>query len=316
MAKVLRIEKKIPRTWEEASANFLFWKQAEGVSERTIEDYSYHITKFYKRFPDCFTSGKLKPAVLRYMSDKIKPATFNIRLVYLKTFFSWCVRERIIDENPLEGISKRKTEGRVLDINLDLIKALIGLPDKNTFAGMRDYALFLLILDTGVRPGEAFSLRVNDINFKNLQMTIPSEVAKTRVSRTLPISPITGQVIKQLVVARHPYWTQDTPIFCTVDGGKMTRHTLYERMKLYNVKLNGSLRGYDLRHFFATQSLRNNPNVHALRVALGHSSLYMAQRYLHLVEDDIKDWHNQSSPLKSLLPQKQRVRKITVKKEE
>ncbi|WP_237699026.1 tyrosine-type recombinase/integrase [Caldicellulosiruptor obsidiansis] len=50
---------------------------------------------------------------------------------------------------------------------------------------MRDYALILLTLDTGIRPKEAFSLLIEHFDFKTLQVYIPSDVAKTRVSRVI-----------------------------------------------------------------------------------------------------------------------------------
>jgi len=42
------------------------------------------------------------------------------------------------------------------------------MPDKTTFAGLRDYTMLLLTLDTGIRPKEALSLQVDDINLRAL----------------------------------------------------------------------------------------------------------------------------------------------------
>jgi hypothetical protein len=53
-AKVLRINKVVNETWEKALQNFLWWKQAQGVSERTKQDYKIHVTMFFKRYPDAW----------------------------------------------------------------------------------------------------------------------------------------------------------------------------------------------------------------------------------------------------------------------
>jgi integrase len=100
------------------------------------------------------------------------------------------------------------------------------LPNKKTFAGLRDYALILLILDTGIRPKEAFSLLVSDINLRNLNVVIRAENAKTRVSRTMPVMPATAQVIRDLIAARHPAWKDSVPVFCTADGTPLNAQNL------------------------------------------------------------------------------------------
>lgn len=53
---------------------------------------------------------------MEYMSDDIKPATYNLRWVYLKAFFSWCIGEGYLNENPLDGFKKRKAQERIVDI--------------------------------------------------------------------------------------------------------------------------------------------------------------------------------------------------------
>ncbi|WP_372237770.1 tyrosine-type recombinase/integrase [Paenibacillus sp. P46E] len=61
-----------------------------------------------------------------------------------------------------------------------LIK-LLSLPKRDTFVGLRDYALILLTLDTGIRPKEALSLIIPDFNAHSQEIYITSEKAKTRV---------------------------------------------------------------------------------------------------------------------------------------
>jgi len=67
---------------------FLFYKRAEGRRESTIGEYEAHITRFFRLYPDCFhDEQKLKKCVLEYLSQPVKPATYNLRLTYLKAFF-------------------------------------------------------------------------------------------------------------------------------------------------------------------------------------------------------------------------------------
>jgi site-specific recombinase XerD len=307
--KVVAIKKECPATWEEALRQFLWWKQ-EGVSKRTVEDYKLHVTMFFKRYPAVYAEkGSLKKAVFEYMGQQIKPATYNMRLIYLRAFFGWCLKEAVVTENPFNELKKRRDEGRVVNIDCDILKKLLSAPEAKTFAGLRDYALLLLTLDTGIRPKEAFSLLPDDVNLRSLDVYVRSEVAKTRVSRALPISLIAAQKISDVIQARHKAWSKDTPIFCTTEGQSMTRWTWEERLKLYSGRIGFKIKPYDLRHAFALQFLRNGGNALALQRILGHSDLTMTRRYVALTQDDLKEQHALASPLNVLVPQRHRVRK-------
>lgn len=107
------------------------------------------------------------------------PATYNIRRNYLRQYFNWGIKEGLFTGNPMDGLNKRKDEGRVVNLKAETLTALLKLPDTSTFAGIRDYAVLLLTLDTGIRPKEAFSLLPSDINWQALEIYIRSEVAKS-----------------------------------------------------------------------------------------------------------------------------------------
>ncbi|MDI9462497.1 MAG: site-specific integrase [Bacillota bacterium] len=119
---------------------------------------------------------------------------------------------------------------------------------------MRDYALILLTLDTGIRPGEALALLPHDVNFSALEMRIRAEIAKTRISRTLPIHPITANTIKELLSARPKEWQSNAPVFCSNEGKKMNITSWGDRLEMYSKEIGVHIRPYDLRHVFALVS--------------------------------------------------------------
>ena len=57
---------------------------AEGRAERTIQDYTYYLSRFFKRYPDAFDPQKTRKCVLECMPDQMKPATYNLHLAYLR----------------------------------------------------------------------------------------------------------------------------------------------------------------------------------------------------------------------------------------
>ena len=311
MARVLRIDRTVPSNWEEALDEFLLSKKAQGASPRTVKDYQYHIGLFFARYPEAWEGGSaLKTAVLKHLSQPIATATFNIRRKYLKSFFNWCVSEGIFPKNPLAGIPKRKDEGRIRVIRAEALKKLLELPNQKTYTGLRDYCLILLTLDIGIRPQEALSLRLWDVDLENAVLTLRKEITKNRKPASLPLSPPTVEALRRLIRARHPSWPKDAPLFCTRDGAPFTVRRWQARMRMYSERLGVEIRPYDLRHAFGTLFIRNGGNPLVLQKLLRHSSMEMVKKYVHLAQEDLKKEHEFASPANRLLPRKPRMGKV------
>lgn len=319
MAKAKRLLKIVEQqeqnitTWEDALKDFLLFKKAEGKSERTIKDYCYHIRYFFKQFPDILMSDPktLRKNVIQYMSVDSSPAHYNNKLVYLKTFFNWCVNENILGENPLNGFNRRKAPERIVQMDVELLKKLLAMPDQTTFSGLRDYALLLLQLDTGIRPKEALSLLVSDINLHACEVYIRAENAKTRIARTLPISPVTAKAIQKLISVRPKGdWPENVPVFCNCEGKKMLGNGWYKRISQYGKTLGATIYPYQLRHTFALEFLRNGGNSFALQKTMGHADMNMTKRYVSLADSDIKQQHLHASPVSKIIPQTKKIRQI------
>lgn len=176
--------------------------------------------------------------------------------------------------------------------------------------GLRDYALILLTLDTGIRPKEALTLVIPDFNAHSQEIYITSEKAKTRISRTLPISIPTIKVIQQLIHVRPDSWSVNAPIFCTLEGKALNRHTWGDRLERYSKELGVHIRPYDLRHTFALEYIRNGANALILQKTLGHSDLTMTKRYVALTNNDLRKEHGVASPINKLMPEKKRLKKL------
>lgn len=313
MAKLLKMIPETNHDWETAFEEFLFFKKAEGVSSRTLEDYRYRVERFFSNYPDAFSDyRKLRLSVTKHfasLSDKA-PATYNLPLAYLRCFFSWCVREGILPANPTEGFKKKKDLGKARDVGTETLKKLLDLPLRDTYTGLRDHALILLQIDTGIRPGEALQLLPEHINLRSMEVNIPSGAAKTRVARTVCISHPTAKAVRRLWECRPNSWKENVPIFASQDGTKLNVLSWGKRLKQYGKKLGIHLTPYMLRHSSAIMYLRNGGHVLGLQRTLGHANLAMTKRYVNLTQNDLREQHDIASPVNSLVPQRHRIRKI------
>ena len=297
--------------WEEALQFFLYWKQGQNLCQETLGDYRKHVSRLFTRYPDAWQQEQLRQYVMEYMGEKIKPATYNLRLNYLGAFFKWCVEEGYMLGNPLHDFKRRKAAGRVVVIPEEILQQLLELPDLKTFAGLRDYALMLLTMDTGIRPKEAFSLMIEHLDLAHRTVRITPEFDKTRRGRVLPTSPVTAEVIQKLIRVRPPEWNDQVPVFCTYEGNPFSRDAWNDRMEMYSKKLGHKIRPYDLRHNFAVMYLRGGGHAFGLQQMLGHSDLQMTKVYVHLVDADLRSLHDTASPLNKLVPKKSgRLKKL------
>lgn len=305
-------------SWEVVLEEFLLHKKAEGRAWRTLEDYRDHLGAFFSEpqvrdaWPDYH---KLKTEVRKHfasLTDK-SATTYNLRREYLQAFFRWCVREGYLEANPAEGIPKRRNDGRPRDATEEEIKRLLDAVDRESYVGLRDYALILFQLDTGIRPGEALALTPDCVNLAMLEVRIPPTAAKTRSARTVVISPQTAKVLSKLLAARPREWGSDVPLFASQDGTKMLETSWANRLKKYARKAGISVTPYMLRHTSAIMSLRNGASAFFVQRQLGHASLVMTKRYVHLVEADLHREHAQCSPVANLLPQRQRAKRNLTK---
>lgn len=136
---------------------------------------------------------------------------------------------------------------------------------------------------------------------------IPAINAKTRQARVVVISPQTATAIKKLLAVRPPEWDKSIPVFASQDGLPMNVSSWTHRMEWYSEKLGVKVTPYSLRHTSALLSLRNGASAFFVQKQLGHATLTMTKRYVHLVEADLHREHLTCSPVAKLFPERQRA---------
>jgi site-specific recombinase XerD len=306
-ATVLKFRTGETLSLEEAKEKYLLFKRAQGLRTITVRGHHDVLHCFFGRHPEAWEESNLEKALYEFMGEDIAPATYNIRRNYLRQFFDWCILQGLLCKNPIDNLRKKRDPGRIVVISEDTIKRLLALPDQSTFVGLRDYAILLTTLDSGIRPSEAFRLASEDFHPVSMELHIKSDNAKTGVSRTLPLAHATVQALQKLGEFRPKNCRF---LFPTYEGMPMNRHTWNDRMEKYSVALGEKIRPYDLRHTFAVFFLRNGGHGFALQRILGHTDMSMTKRYVHLAHGDIQEQHLQASPISNMFPKKSRLRKV------
>ncbi len=301
-AAIIDIRRKAPRTWEECLSRFLAWRKAQGAAPRTLLGNSENITLFFHRYPLAW-SATCRECIASFLSqDGISPTTHNIRLKSLRPFFQFAAREGAFTESPAAEFKYRRGEApRIVDHDMGDVKRLLDIIGTGTFSAMRDTALLLFSLDSGIRPSEALQLRPSDIDVHLCRAVIRAATAKTRQARNVFFSERTAAVVEGLIQARPEEWNNTVPVFCTSYGGQWSTHAWTTQLRRYAQKAGlKRFSSYDLRHVYAVQYLRSGGNAFLLQRSMGHSTMAMTMQYLALSDDDIRQAHRTASPVAAL----------------
>jgi integrase len=142
--------------------------------------------------------------------------------------------------------------------------------------------LILLLLNTGLRFGEATQLRHRDINVKDRLITVAGEGAKSGRTRVVPMNLEAQRILKSFDGSRDDYLFPGDK-----EDGRLTTIKTAWRPILKTARIAG-FRIHDLRHTFASRVKRAGADLYTVQRLLGHSSPMMTQRYSHLQPDDLR----------------------------
>jgi integrase/recombinase XerD len=284
---------------ESIVADFLERKRLSGITATALDDLKGVLRRFFQFYKGELTDEiRLRAAVLEYLLGK-KAEYYNKIKCTLSQFFSLCVEEGVIKNHPCKGLRYKPTSSRIVEHDERTIQELLKLPDKSNFVGLRDYTFMLFLMDTGCRPSEALQIRLKDVqdNF----IIIREEVSKVRKERLLPLSLPVIQWINKLIRARHPKWDNNGYLFCSYTGDRIVTRHMQCRFRGYSKILGVVITPHSLRHDFALFYLRAGGNIFSLKAIMGHARLTMTEKYIALVQADIRNNHSIASPINTLL---------------
>ena len=178
---------------------------------------------------------------------------------------------------------------------------LIAAPDTSVVYGLRDRAMMMLMLDSGLRISELLSLDSGRVDWLNCGVTV---MGKGRKERRVPFSAKTGQALLEYAQARSKGQVKSGEFFLGKTGKPMCRSKARKLLLRYGraAGIEGvRISPHTLRHTFAVLYIRNGGDSFSLQEILGHSTLEMTRRYVHLASRDVAEQHKKFSPVQQLL---------------
>lgn len=171
------------------------------------------------------------------------------------------------------------------------VRLLFDAIDTRTILGIRDYAVYAMMYQLGLRVGEVHDLNLADLDFKNCKINV---VGKGRKPRTLHLNDELIEILSQYIAVRQRFlnsWL--TPaLFISKKGNRLAIRTMEDNLKKITYYLPLSVpfnvTCHTLRHSMASHLNDKAVDILVIQSILGHSSTRSTEPYIHPSQDRIR----------------------------
>jgi len=238
---------------------------------------------FGDRSPSEVVPGDIERFKHKLQNQQLKPATVRHVLELLRRLANYAFKKKFCPglgfKIKMPTVANQKTENLTKEQFETLLQVLDEEPDKQVSNIVR------LVLYTGLRRGEIFSLKWNDIDFYGKTITIRSKKKEKFVE--LPMNEMAEKVLADHANAE----AKSEFVFPGRGGRKRTEC----KRPLLRIKKNAGLPDdfrllQGLRHVYASMLASSGEvDMETLQTLLTHKSSLMTQRYAHLREEALKN---------------------------
>lgn len=227
---------------------------------------------------------------------RLAPTTINHLICAWRACLTWAFTEELLDANPTARLKKVKAPQRVPEtMTRATLQALLDHAGSG-FLGARDRTMMLVLLDTGIRISELMGLTVEDVDVARGLLTV---IGKGDKQRRVPVSPPTCVQLVRYLGHRAKRGPKSSALWVSQHGGRaLNLYYLDHRLAaLCRVQGLPHVHAHMFRHTAATELLRNGANPQHVQLLLGHTSVSVTQRYIHLAGQDVEAMHQSASPV-------------------
>jgi len=278
--------------------------QADGLADATLADYQEKVFKFQwwatthhpelshpKQFTEShmieFVAYLRAPNTNRWnvkTRERLAPESVKSYALAVKVFFGWLVRKRHIKATPFTSEVKisnpHKTDRVIKTVPAkDLTRLIAYLADpirKTSFEGKRDLALITLLLDSGIRRGEALSMTLADLDLPGRAVRVDGKTGK----RTAPFSALCGQLLADYTALLKIM--PDEALWRAVDNIPLSNYGFQSIIRRTRDGSGVKFYAHMLRHTYASMLAAQHTDAFTLMRLLGHSKIETTLKYINL----------------------------------
>lgn len=316
---------------KEAIEKFLAYLQAvRNVSPLTLRNYRCDLVQFLQFLtpPESLppSPAQIDHRIIReflgHLHDqKLQKSSIARKLSALRSFFKFCAREGMVQENPARLVATPKLPKRLPSVlsaeEMNAFLDVLGEAKSERKSGVRarpaktgiearpllprDRAMLELLYASGLRVSELTGLNLGDIDRKEQMLRV---LGKGNKERIVPFGSKAAEALERYWPIRSELLRQagsrgvPEAVFLNFTGGRLTQRSVSRILKKYVrlMNLNWDLHPHSLRHAFATHLLSDGADLRAIQELLGHVSLSTTQRYTHASIRQLMEVYDKAHP--------------------
>ena len=232
---------------------FLAYQEAQGLSKRSVHDV-------WVRLSSLWTWAETELHIPHILRNQIKAPDYK----------------------------KRKPEPfSAADVQALLVHVKHTSSNANRPTALRDAAIVMTLLDTGLRASELCSLIIADYDAANARVHVVSGKGRGGGKERFVITgKRTQKAVWRYLATRQT--TPQQPLFATRNDGAFSRSVLRHLLARLGARAHvPNVHPHRFRHTFAITFLRNGGSIAVLKELLGHESLQMVLHYAAIAQQDI-----------------------------
>ena len=215
----------------------------------------------------------------------------------LRSFYQFCILERLRTDNPAKRIGSPRVPHRLPGVlSVDQVDRLLDAIDTSHRGGVRDVALFELIYSCGLRISEAVGLDLGDLFLGEALIRVRGKGDKQRL---VPVGETATARLSEYLTHERPHLAGDhsgDALFLNRRGARLSRKGMWKRFHEHAAAIGIEAKVHTLRHSFATHLLQGGADLRSVQELLGHADIGTTQIYTHVDREEMRAYHRRYHP--------------------
>lgn len=267
-------------------------EQHSGIRKTDIKEFTRYLTDLTKENGEVFYT----------------PASINRRLSDLKTFLNWLSKKSSLRgycsgfDSYAKGVRREDHISRNILTRKEIVK-LFSVRAESSLEFMVKTVIVLLYA-SGVRIGEALTLRMRDVDLEKKEATIFE--TKTNKERTVQLGDVAAEYLKLFINHIRGKILHGRPdnlmVFVSnYEGKTLNRNSVNLYIKRFRIRagIKKDITCHSFRHSFGTHLMENGAGIKQAGDLLGHKDLLATARYTRLNPEHLRMTILKYHPLES-----------------
>lgn len=256
-----------------------YQRGVKNLTPRTLQEYRKELRMFAtwakeRRFEiKSMTKARIDAFLMDEHERGMRPETIKKRLTAVRMFYQWAWHEGLISENPARFCQSPKGEQRLpKTANVGMIDSYLRTPIRSEKSA-RVHTVVALLLETGLRVGEAMSVTWDEVDMEQHTITV---WGKGRKERIVFFGRRTAEILS--AAPRHSQYV------LPYTSDRRLREEMSDEVGRYVEGIHPHM----LRHTFATALLNNGCPLKDVSVLMGHAHVTTTERYARVAVDRLQ----------------------------